>query len=211
MDEQPKGTRPNEIFQKYNSHHDSRGRFASGGGAGGGAAAGGGAPGGGGYAKIMERSVADIASKHLAVDSLQETRSSQDFKEVGVVGVGRALQAAYKSGQLAAYVTDRRAKGVPQNTKEIDPKFAEDLAVTHFNRPRENPLKEQRSDREDFKETSVTSIKDGLRAAFDAGYLHVQRSVATPKGRMELKATARKELQDKPRAPKKTRRGFGWG
>ncbi len=54
MTERIPGLGPNDTFQKFNPHHDARGRFASAGGGGGSAAAGGGG-GGGGAAPVTPR------------------------------------------------------------------------------------------------------------------------------------------------------------
>jgi hypothetical protein len=50
----------------------------------------------------MNRATAMIARKFLGLDTLEERRSdSLDFHDLSVVGIRRALEAAYKAGKEA--------------------------------------------------------------------------------------------------------------
>ena len=53
-------------------------------------------------AALSEALLLEIAAKHFFLETLETRRSdSLDFHDVGVVGIRRALEAAYEAGRAA--------------------------------------------------------------------------------------------------------------
>lgn len=54
--------------------------------------------------KVIKKIVDKIAKEHLFIETLEvQGRDHLDFHDVSVVGVKRALEAAYKAGYDAGY------------------------------------------------------------------------------------------------------------
>lgn len=61
-----------------------------------------------------------IASKHFGVETLKEQKSDRlDFHDVSVIGMQRALEAAYEAGKIAAKYGEDAILVDPTDTDEI--------------------------------------------------------------------------------------------
>jgi hypothetical protein len=105
-----------------------------------------------------EKAAAEVASKKLGIETLATRNSdSHDFHEVSGAGLKAAIDSAYARGHLsvAGHSPTTAPAGVVAK-----------IAGEHLGG---RSLETKGSDRQDFKEEHVASIKKALVAAHDAG------------------------------------------